>query len=95
MFLSLFGRAYIRQKHARKNVPGGTVVKLLIELNKNKLTVDEEEYNSKKFDIKFTEKVGKLSPTQFEIKEILSEKFQDGQHQRSATIEAACQCSCR
>jgi uncharacterized protein with ParB-like and HNH nuclease domain len=63
LFLSLFGRAYIRQKHARKKVAGGTVVKLLIELNKHKLTVDEEEYNSKKFDIKFTEKVGKLSPT--------------------------------
>ena len=27
---------------------------LLIELNKNKLDVDEEEYNSKKFDIKFS-----------------------------------------
>lgn len=54
LFLSLFGRAYIRQKHARKKNGGGTVVKLLIELNKHKLTVDEEEYNSKKFDIKFT-----------------------------------------
>ena len=26
---------------------GGIVTKLLIELNKNKITVDEEEYNSK------------------------------------------------
>lgn len=77
LFLSLYGRAFIRQKHARKKVAGGTVVKLLIELNKHKLTVDEEEYNSKKFDIKFTEKVGKLSPTQFEINNILSAKFQD------------------
>ncbi len=42
LFLSLFGRAYIRQKHARKKNGGGTVVKLLIELNKHKLTVDEE-----------------------------------------------------
>ena len=77
LFLSLFGRAYIRQKHARKKVTGGTVVKLLIELNKHKLTVDEEEYNSKKFDIKFTEKVGKLSPTQFEINNIFEDKFQN------------------
>lgn len=77
LFLSLFGRAYIRQKHARKKATGGTVVKLLIELNKHILTVDEEEYNSKKFDIKFTEKVGKLSPTQFEINNILGDKFQD------------------
>lgn len=77
LFLSLYGRAFIRQKHARKKLQEGTVVKLLIELNKHKLTVDEEEYNSKKFDIKFTEKVGKLSPTQFEINNILSAKFQD------------------
>lgn len=88
LFLSLFGRAHIRQKHARKNITGGTVVKLLIELNQNKLTVDQEEYNSKKFDIKFTEKIGKLSPTQFEIKEILSEKFQD-ETTREQAIESA------
>lgn len=77
LFLSLFGRGFIRQKHARKKVTGGTVIKLLIELNKHKLAVDEEEYNCKKYDIRFTEKIGKLSPTQFEIKEILSDKFQD------------------
>lgn len=88
LFLSLFGRAYIRQKHARKKNGGGTVVKLLIELNKHKLTVDEEEYNSKKFDIKFTEKVGKVSPTQFEINHILEDKFQDG-NTRVQAIEDA------
>ena len=88
LFLSLFGRAYIRQKHARKKTAGGTVVKLLIELNKHKLTVDEEEYNSKKFDIKFTEKVGKLSPTQFEINHILEDKFQDS-NTRVQAIENA------
>ena len=77
LYLSLFGDAFIRQKHARKKSGGGIVTKLLIELNKNKLTVDEEEYNSKKYDIKFSEKVGKLSPTQFEIRKILEPKFQD------------------
>ena len=77
LFLSLFGRAYIRQKHARKKTAGGTVAKLLVELNNHKLTVDEEEYNSKKYDIRFAEKVGKLSPTQFEIREILSARFRD------------------
>lgn len=88
LFLSLFGQAYIRQKHARKKLTGGTVVKLLIELNKHKLTVDEEEYNSKKFDIKFTERIGKLSPTQFEIKEILNERFQN-ENTRKQAIESA------
>ncbi|QCJ40836.1 DUF262 domain-containing protein [Bacillus sp. S3] len=88
LFLSLLGNSYIRQKHARRNNNGGLVTKLLIELNKNKLTVDEEEYNSKKYDIKFSEKVGKLSPTQFEIKNILDKKFQD-ETTRPQAIEAA------
>lgn len=87
LFLSLLGNAHIRQKHARKSNNGGLVTKLLIELNKNKLTVDEEEYNSKKYDIKFSEKVGKLSPTQFEIKSILDKKFQD-ETTRAKAIEA-------
>lgn len=88
LYLSLLGDAYIRQKHARKKNNGGFVTKLLIELNKNKLDVDEEEYNSKKYDIKFSEKVGRLSPTQFEIKNILDVKFQD-ETTRDKAIEDA------
>ncbi|GKU24070.1 hypothetical protein CFOLD11_08960 [Clostridium folliculivorans] len=88
LFLSMLGGAYIRQKHARKQNGGRLVTKLLIELNKNKLTVDEEEYNSKKYDIKFSEKIGKLSPTQFEIKNIIDMKFQD-EATRPQAIEAA------
>lgn len=86
LFLSLFGNAFIRQKYARRKNSGGIVTKLLIELNKNKLTVDEKEYNSKKYDIKFSEKVGKLSPTQFEIKKILDPRFQD-ESTRNKAIE--------
>lgn len=88
LYLSLLGDAYIRQKHARKRNSGGLVTKLLIELNKNKLEVDEEEYNSKKYDIKFSEKVGRLSPTQFEIRNILDVKFQD-EATRERAIEDA------
>lgn len=88
LYLSLFGEAFIRQKHARKKNGGGIVTKLLIELNKNKLTVDEEEYNSKKFDIKFTDKIGKLSPTQFEIRKILDPKFQNDSTRALAIEEA-------
>ncbi len=88
LFLSLFGEAFIRQKYARKRNVGGIVTKLLIELNKNKITVDEEEYNSKKFDIKFSDKVGKQSPTQFEIKNIMDPKFQD-ERTRNIAIEEA------
>lgn len=60
------------------------VTKLLIELNKNKLDVDEEEYNSKKYDIKFSEKVGRLSPTQFEVRNILQPKFQEEESRKKA-----------
>ena len=88
LFLSLFGEAFIRQKYARRNNGGGIVTKLLIELNKNKITVDEEEYNSKKFDIKFSDKVGKQSPTQFEIRAILEEKFQSDKTRAQAIEDA-------
>lgn len=88
LFLSLFGEAYIRPNYARKKSGDRIVTKLLIELNKNKISVDEEEYNSKKFDIKFSDKIGKLSPTQFELKNILDEKFQDGTTKEKAIEEA-------
>lgn len=88
LFLSLFGEAFIRPNYARKKSGDRLVTKLLIELNKNKSSVEEEEYNSKKFDIKFSEKVGRLSPTQFEIKNILDMKFQDD-FRREKAIEDA------
>lgn len=88
LFLSLFGDASIRQKHARKKNGEKIIAKLLVELNKNKLEVDEENYNSKKFDIKFSDKIGILSPTQFEIRNILSEKFQNKETRENAIEEA-------
>src|SRR5690606_11198140 len=88
LFISLFGEANIRPKNARRTTGDKILTKLLIELNKNKLSVDEDEYNSKKFDIKFSDKIGKLSPTQFEIKDILGEKFQDDTTRESAIEEA-------
>lgn len=88
LYLSLFGEAFIRPKNARKKGGDKTVTKLLIELNKNKIDVDEEEYNSKKFDIKFSEKIGRISPTQFELKSILDKEFQN-EETREAAIEEA------
>ena len=73
----------------QKSKGGSTVTKLLIELNKNKLDIDDEdEYNSKKYDIRFSEKVGRLSPTQFELRNILQEKFQN-ESTRNKSIEEA------
>lgn len=88
LYLSLFGEGYIRPNYARKKSGDRLVTKLLIELNKNKISVDEEEYNSKKFDIKFSEKVGRLSPTQFEIKNIIDQKFQDDSMREKAIEDA-------
>lgn len=88
LFLSLFGEAYIRPNYARKKNGDRIVTKLLVELNKNKISVDEGEYNTKKFDIKFSDKVGKLSPTQFEVKNIVDKKFQDETTREKAIEEA-------
>jgi len=73
LYLSLYGTSYIREKHARRKSTGGIVSKLIIELN-NKIST-EEEYNNKKFDIKFNDKVGQLTPTQFEIKKLMTPEF--------------------
>lgn len=88
LFLSLFGEANIRPLHARRVSGTTTLTKLLVELNKNRLTVDEEEYNSMKFDIKFSEKIGRLSPTQFEIKNILGTNFRDNNTREQAIEDA-------
>ena len=88
LFLSLFGEASIRPKHARKKSSTEVLAKLFVELNKNKLEIDEDEYNSKKFDIKFSDKIGKLSPTQFELRRILGNEFQNEETRVSAIEEA-------
>jgi len=88
LFISLFGEAYIRPNYARRKTGGKIVTKLLIELDKNKISVDEEEYNSKKFDIRFSEKIGRLSPTQFEIKRILDDRFIDDTTREQAIEDA-------
>ena len=86
LFISLYGDASIRQKHARKKSGLRSYSKLMIELDRNKITTDEEEYNSKKFDVKFC--VGKISPTHFEIKSILDKKYQNESTREQAIEEA-------
>jgi uncharacterized protein with ParB-like and HNH nuclease domain len=88
LYLSLFGEAYIRPNYARRRTGDRIIAKLLIELNKSKILIDEEEYNSKKFDIKFSDKVGKISPTQFEVGSIIHEKYKD-ENTREIAIEEA------
>lgn len=83
LYVSLYGDLYIRQKNARKKNRGGIVAKLFVELNKNKLTVDEEEYNSKKFDISFNTKLGMLSPTAFEVKKMVDPNIQNEDYRKA------------
>ena len=86
LYLSLFGEARIRSKNARKKTGDYTITKLLIELNKDKIETDEEEYNTKKFDIKFH--TGRMSPTHFDLKSILQDKFQNDSTRENAIEEA-------
>lgn len=83
LFLSLFGNALVKQKFERGD--GGFRAQLLVELDKNKAG-DVEEFNSKKFGITFTNKVAKITPTQFEIKRILEEEFRN-ENTRAQAIE--------
>lgn len=89
LFLSLLGETYLRPKYSSKNSGVMYVYKLFIELDKNKIEQDEEDYNSKKYDIKFTSKGLSInsSSTQFEIRNILDEKFQNDDTREQAIEE--------
>ena len=77
LYVSLYGDLKIRKRNARRKNNNGITANLYVELNKNKLKVDEEEYNSKKFDIRFNTKLEAMSPTSFEIKKLIDENIKD------------------
>ena len=89
LYLSLFGETYLRPRYTNKNSGAMYVYKLFIELDKNKLEQDEDDYNSKKYDIKFTSKGLSInsSNTQFEIRNILDERFQNDETREQAIEE--------
>ena len=88
LYLSLFGTSFIRPSHARKKTGERILSSLLIELNENKVDIDADEYNCKHYDIRFTEKIYKASPTQFKIKSILEDKYRN-ESTREIAIEKA------
>lgn len=88
LYLSLFGEAYIRPNRARKKSGAKAYTKLLIELNKNQLELDSDEFNGKTYDIRFSDKIGKLSPTQFEVKRIVAEEFRNEETREQAILKA-------
>ena len=84
LYISLFGQTYIREKYAKKKTIGGTVAKLYINLNKwNKLNDEINEYNTKQYDIRFTDKIGILNNGYFLIRNIINAKIQDKQTRQS------------
>ena len=81
LYLSLHGHLHICPKHARNN-SSATECKLVVELDKTKLDMDDydaenKSYNAKRYDIKVVSRVALLTPTQFEIKRIMAPEFQD------------------
>lgn len=89
LFLSLYGNTYLRPKFVNKNRADKYVYKLYIELDKNKIEQDDEDYNSKNYDIKFTSKGinSNSSITLFEIRNILNEQFQNDETREKAIEE--------
>lgn len=87
LYISLFGDTSIRPKSQRRATGSQILTKLLIELNKNKIDV-QDEFNIKKYDIHFTDKIAKIEPTQFEIKNILKDEFKDESTREDAIEEA-------
>lgn len=87
LYISLLGDTGIRPKSHKKSSDCQILTKLLVELNKNKIN-EQDEFNIKKYDIRFTDKIGKIDPTQFEIKNILKEEFKN-EETRDSAIENA------
>lgn len=86
LYLSFLGDAYDLEKYARKKNGPRVVSKLVIELDKDSAELDENDYNNLKHGIRFNRKVSKLSPTHFEIKKVMEERFRN-EDTREAAIE--------
>lgn len=86
LYISLLGDTFLKPKYKKSN-DTQIHTKLLIELNENKIDT-QYEFNTKKYDIKFTDKVAKIEPTKFEIKTILKDEFKN-QETREKAIEDA------
>ncbi|WP_278854224.1 DUF262 domain-containing protein [Gordonibacter pamelaeae] len=88
LYISLLGETFGLEKYARRKSGSRVVSKLVIELDEESADLDESDYNSLKHDIRFNRKVGKLSPTHFEIKKVMSDEFRNKDTRKEA-IEAS------
>ncbi len=87
LFISLYGDVYMRPKNARKRTGPKDQMKLLIDLNKYERPEDVGGYNEKSYNIFFT-KNGRINPTHFELKRIISDDFRDDVKRPTAIEEA-------
>lgn len=76
LYISLLGETRIRPKYSRNN-DSAFYSNLFIELDQEQLELDEDEYNSKKYGFRFTDKLGQISPTQFEVRKLLNDEFRN------------------
>ncbi len=84
-YLSLFSDdVYIKGKHEKGS--GGSIAKLRIELDKNKIEDTEGEYNTKQYSIVYTEKT-RNSPTQFEFRNLIKDNRFKNKKTRQEAID--------
>ncbi len=84
LYITLLGQTGLRDKYAKKTTRGMTLTDLMIQLNKNKIDI-QDEFNVQKYDIKFSSKLDLLEPTKFKIKKL----FENDKFKNAATREAA------
>ncbi len=89
LFLSLYCDDVLVLKAHERSGTGGTRAKLLIELDESKIEIDGNDYNSKKYDIRFTEKIMRISPTQFEFRKLIENPAFRNENTRKDAIEGA------
>lgn len=70
LYLSLFGETKFSGKAT-------FTTKLYIELDERKVEANSDGINSKTYGFEFTDKIGLLSPTKFELKKLKKRQFQD------------------
>lgn len=90
LYLSLIGETFAMEKYARRKGGSKITTKLVIELDKNKIDLDPDDYNSMKHDIRFNKKVMRISPTQFEIRKVMQRDFKN-KETRDEAVESAIQ----
>ena len=88
LYLSLLcDNIYIKGKHERGE--GGRLAKLLIELDKSKIEDVEGEFNTKQYDIAFTENLLRSSSTKFEFRKLeKDERFRNESTRQEAIDDA-------